>query len=229
MPVTEFAVFTLRDSYDPIELLEVVMECQEVQDDWVRANHPNDCAKRACVSRMYTDTTLSPDRVAITAPWQSPAAHHEWIDTAANRGIMARFAAFLPGGAVPDHHCDDAGAAASPHPGFLFFHMDTAGRRAVLHQAFSSKEALVVTRLAAQGGGAGGREQLQAAYRQLEEALVAEDPKDRVWAGWRIEKEKDQEELVVFRNADLDANRLAPLQQHGKPIGRELHLREIAP
>ncbi len=223
MTVTEFALFTLRDSYDAVELLEAVMECQEIQDDWVRAKHPNACAKKASVSRMYTDPAGR--RIAITAPWQSPAAHLEWIDTAANRGIMAKFASFLPGGAVPDH--DPASACASGDHGFLFFHMHPAGRRAHLHEAFAPTEELLVTRLAALG--AAGREQLQARYKELEEALVGEAPKDRVWAGWRIEKNNDQEELVVFRSADVDLDRLAPLTQYGKPIDRELRISEIAP
>ncbi|ATY63248.1 hypothetical protein CCM_07938 [Cordyceps militaris CM01] len=228
MPVTEFALFTLRDSYDPIELLETVMECQEIQDDWVRANHPNECAKRASISRMYTDTTTTPSahRVAITAPWQSPAVHRAWIETPANQGVMAKFATFLPAGAVPDHTagchqpCDN-------NPGFLFFHMHAAGRRHVLHEAFTPKEALVVTRLAAQD--AAGKEQLQARYAELELALLAAAPKDRIWAGWRIEKEDGQEELVVFRNADVTPDQLAPLKQYGKPIDHDIHLSEIAP
>ncbi|XWX00309.1 hypothetical protein V2A60_008329 [Cordyceps javanica] len=255
MPVTEFALFTLREAYDAVELLETVMECQEIQDEWVRAHHPDRCAKRASISRLYADTTTHPaaHRVAITAPWPSPEAHHQWIDTPANKGVMARFAAFLPGGRVPDHHhqqdvtvdsaaqapSSSTGAAAddndnetSPHreSGFLFFHMHAADpdRRPVLHEAFLPKEKLLVTRLAARGPAA--REQLQARYRELQDALVAETPRDRIWAGWRIEKEADdREELVVFRTPDVPAARLAPLERHAKLLDAELRIAEIAP
>ncbi|KAJ6784837.1 hypothetical protein PWT90_06817 [Aphanocladium album] len=231
MTVTEFALFTLRDTYDAVELLETVMECQEIQDDWVRTHHPNDCAKKASVSRMYTDEKdARQHRVAITAPWQSPAAHHRWIDTAANKGVMAKFAAFLPDGQVPEHDAADRDnpAAGEANRGFIFFHMDSATkRRAHLHEAFSPKDALAVTRLAALG--AGGRHQLQARYDELEQELLGEAPKDRIWAGWRIEKDGDQEELVVFRCADVPSDRLAPLLQYGKLICRELHFSEIAP
>ncbi|KAK8149213.1 hypothetical protein MY1884_007559 [Beauveria asiatica] len=229
MPVTEFALFTLRESYDAVELLELVMECQEIQDEWVRAHHPNECAKKASVSRLYADATEpGRHRVAITAPWQSPAAHLEWLDTPANKQIMAKFAAFLPGGIVPDHHTAADPTASEADRGFLFFHMDTAGRRPHLHEAFSPEETLVVTRLAAVEGAA-GREQLQARYTELEGPHVAGRQKDRVWAGWRIEKEENREELVIFRSADLAADELAPLNQYGKPIGPELRIAEIAP
>lgn len=238
MPVTEFALFTLRDGYDAVELLETIIECQEIQDDWVRAHHPNECAKKASVSRMYTDVTEpARHRIAITAPWQSPAAHLAWVDTPANKAVMAKFAAFLPDDAIPDHRAvdiRDPAPGAAENRGFLFFHMEAAAaaaadcRRAHLHEAFSPREPLVVTRLAAEG--AARREQLQARYTELEKALVAETPRDRVWAGWRIEKEGDgQEELVVFRSAEVHADKLAPLKQYGKPIGRELHISEIAP
>lgn len=244
MTVTEFALFKLRDTYDAVELLELVMECQEVQDEWVRANHPNACAKKASVSRMYIDESeAGAHQVFITAPWQSPDTHREWIDTAQNKAIMAKFAAFLPegGAVVPNHDGDHDGhdghrqqpamspmtTAAPTNTGFLFFHMDPAGHRAHLHEAFFPNERLTVTRLAAQG--AGGREQLQARYKELEDALAAESPKDRIWGGWRIEKETGQEELVVFRNNDLATDQLAPLRQYGKVISRELRIAEIAP
>lgn len=237
MTVTEFALFTLRDSYDPLELLETVMESQEIQDEWVRAAHPNICAKRASISRFYTHEPSSPPHcIAITAPWASRAAHHEWIDTAANKGVMAKFAAFLPGDTATNAAALDADqgpetvrAAAAAAPGFVFFHMDSASRRAThLHDAMGPHDPVAVTRIAAVAGAA-GRTQLQARYDEVEEALAAETPRDKIWAGWRIEKDGEQEELVVFRNARIDADKLAPLMQYGTLIDRELRITEIAP
>lgn len=220
MPVTEFALFRLPDSYDAVDLLEHVMEAQEVQDDWVRAHHPNECAKHASVSRMCIDAVDTPHKLLITAPWASPEAHHEWIATKENKDALARFTAFLRPGQDPD-------LSVAAEPDFVFFHAEAAGRRAVLHEAFAPKVKLTVTRLAAQG--AAGREQLQNRYDELERELVEESPRDRIWAGWRIEKVGGQDELVVFHSDELPEEKLAPLKQYGKPIDRPLRIAEIAP
>lgn len=33
MPVTEFAILSLRHGHDQLELLETLMQCQELQDE----------------------------------------------------------------------------------------------------------------------------------------------------------------------------------------------------
>ncbi|KAL7823805.1 hypothetical protein V8C26DRAFT_4275 [Trichoderma gracile] len=197
MPVTEFAIIKLRPNYDALELLETLMTCQEIQDDWVRRNQPCNLAPGANLSSMYTDAT-DQSTLLITAPWDSPEAHLEWIQSPENRtanGSLSEFAA--PG-------CDSV----------LLFHMEPAGARAQMREAFQHKDSSEVFDVCRVTVDAGQREEMQKRYRALEDELRAEGLEKSIWAGWRIEKapgEEDKEDLVVFWASDVPRKRLEGL------------------
>lgn len=81
MPVTELAI-KLRGGYDQLDFLEMLMQCQELQNKWVNNHHPCDVKPSANFSSMYIERpapgAASPSSLLITAPWESPEAHGEW-------------------------------------------------------------------------------------------------------------------------------------------------------
>ncbi|KAL6902474.1 hypothetical protein GGI43DRAFT_340885 [Trichoderma evansii] len=194
MPVTEFALIKLRGKYDALEFLETLMECQEIQDNWVRKNQAYNLNPDANVSSMYTDAT-DQSTLLITAPWESPEAHGEWIQSAENRmanGSLSEFSA--PG-------CDSV----------LLFHMEPAGARPQMREAFKHKDSndtFDVCRITVKGD---QREALQREYQTLEDELRKEGLEKSIWAGWRIETFDGEEDLVVFWAGDVPKKRLEGL------------------
>ncbi|KAL6879091.1 hypothetical protein J3F83DRAFT_280125 [Trichoderma novae-zelandiae] len=194
MPVTEFAIIKLRGHYDALEFLETLMNCQETQDNWVRRNQPCNLAPGMNLSSMYTDAT-DQSTLLITAPWDSPEAHGEWIRSLENRtanGSLSEFAA--PG-------CDSV----------LLFHMEPAGARAQMREAFQHKDSNDVFDVCRITVKAEQREALQKKYQALEDELREEGLERSIWAGWRIEKapgDEDKEDLILFWASDVPRKRL---------------------
>jgi hypothetical protein len=194
MPVTEFALINLRGNYDALEFLETLMECQEIQDNWVRQNQTCNLNPGTNLSSMYTDVT-GQSTLLITAPWDSPEAHGEWIKSSENRmanGSLSEFSA--PG-------CDSV----------LLFHMEAAGARPQMREAFKHKDSndiFDVCRITIKDD---HRESLQKAYQTLENELRKEGLEKSIWAGWRIEKAEGEEDLVVFWASEVPRERLEGL------------------
>lgn len=194
MPVTEFALIKLRGNYDALEFLDTLMECQEIQDNWVRQNQPCNLNPNANLSSMYTDAN-DQSTLLITAPWDSPEAHGEWIQSPENRkanGSLSEFSA--PG-------CDSV----------LLFHMEPAGARPQMREAFQHKDSndiFDVCRLTVRDD---EREALQSEYQALENELRKEGLEKSIWAGWRIEKAEGEEDLIIFWTGDVPRTRLEGL------------------
>ncbi|RFU77162.1 hypothetical protein TARUN_5070 [Trichoderma arundinaceum] len=194
MPVTEFALIKLRGNYDALEFLETLMECQEIQDNWVRQNQPCNLSPGMNLSSMYTDATDQPT-LLITAPWDSPEAHGEWIQSPENRkanGSLSEFSA--PG-------CDSV----------LLFHMDPAGARPQMREAFQHKDSNDIFDICRITVKDDQREVLQKEYQALENELREEGLEKSIWAGWRIEKAEGEEDLIVFWTSDVPRKRLERL------------------
>ncbi|UKZ46172.1 hypothetical protein TrVGV298_000371 [Trichoderma virens] len=178
MPVTEFAIIKLKPNCDALELLETLMECQEIQDSWICRNQPCNLEPGTNLSSMYTDAT-DQSTLLITAPWDSPEAHREWIQSLENRmasGSLTEFSA--PG-------CNSV----------MLFHMDPAGARPQMREAFQHKDTNDV-------------------FDALENELREQGLEKSIWAGWRIEKaagEEDKEDLIVFWTGDVPRKRLEGL------------------
>lgn len=195
MPVTEFALIKLRGNYDGLEFLETLMECQEIQDNWARKHQAHNLNPGANLSSMYTDAT-DQSTLLITAPWDSPEGHGEWIQSAENsmaNGSLSEFTA--PG-------CDSV----------LLFHMEPAGQRAQMREAFKHKDSndtFDVCRITVKDD---HRKALQYEYQTLENELRKEGLGNSIWAGWRIEKTEGEEDLVVFWASDVPMKRLEGLK-----------------
>ncbi|KAK5993857.1 hypothetical protein PT974_07294 [Cladobotryum mycophilum] len=194
MPVTEFATMKLRSGYDALEFLEALMEVQEIQDAWTRQNQPHNLDAGDNLSSMYTEDT-NPTTLLITAPWDSPQGHHEWIQTGDNQRANARLSQFI----VPG--CSSV----------LLFHMESAGKRPQMRTAFvhkDSNDGFDICRITVK---ADQRKLLQSKYQDLEDELRECGLEQSIWAGWRIETSGDDEDLVVFWSNDVPAERLEDL------------------
>ncbi|KAL7795348.1 hypothetical protein V8C37DRAFT_39753 [Trichoderma ceciliae] len=194
MPVTEFALLKLKGNCDALEFLETLMECQELQDNWVRQNQPCNLNPGTNLSSMYTDAT-DQSTLLITAPWDSPEAHGEWIQSLENRTANGSLSGFCAPG------CNSV----------LLFHMDPAGARPQMREAFQHKDSndiFDVCRLTVKDD---QREALQRKYQTLENELTKEGLEKSIWAGWRIEKAEGEEDLIVFWTADVPRKRLEGL------------------
>ncbi|PHH86556.1 hypothetical protein CDD83_10065 [Cordyceps sp. RAO-2017] len=203
MPVTEFAVLKLRGGHDRLELLEALMQCQELQDEWMHQNQPCSVESNVNFSSMYferPEPEPEPDEadeadapaLLITAPWDSPEAHGDWIQSRENQTCNGKLSEYIEPG------CDSV----------LLFHVEPAGRRAQIRGAFLSKGTFHICNMTVAPG---RRKPLQEAYQSLEDAVADRGMRHELWAGWRIEKSGDKEEFVIFWSDSVLGDRLRHL------------------
>ncbi|KAK8927002.1 hypothetical protein H634G_02027 [Metarhizium anisopliae BRIP 53293] len=180
MPVTEFAIICLRSGgFDELDFLEALMEVQEIQDSWTRVNHPYNLEPNSNLSSMYIEHS-DPPSLLITAPWDSPEDHGEWIRSTDNQMCNAKLAHYIKPG------CSSA----------LLQHLSPAGKDEQLRRAFLNKDSFSVARITVEPGVK--RDKLQEAYEREERDVDLMEGDQKLWAGWRMEKRHGNEELVVF-------------------------------
>ncbi|PNY28704.1 Uncharacterized protein TCAP_01370 [Tolypocladium capitatum] len=178
MPVTEFALLRLRGGHDHLEFLETLMECQELQDEWAHDNQPHNLESNSNLSSMYIEQS-DPPSLLITAPWDSPEAHGEWIQCTENQMCNGKLSKYIAPG------CSSV----------MLFHMDPAGKQPEMRTSFAPRGSFSVCRITVN---AGQRDSLQKAYQELEDRFLSKPGGQKVWAGWRIETSGDAQDFVVF-------------------------------
>lgn len=208
MTVTEFALLKLRDRYDRLDFLETVMQYQEVQDSWVRRNQPTTTTLPATgVSSMFIETSpANPPSLLITAPWDSPAAHAEWVRSKDNQVVFAKLSQVIAPG------CGST----------KLVHLEPAGSQEVLSEDFLTLERFHVCYVLVQPKDKGT---LQDRYQKLEGELRGEKAKQQIWAGWNVEKQGSIDELIVFWSDKVAEGRLRPLTS----LAQETHRRSFQP
>ncbi|KAK2595038.1 hypothetical protein QQS21_007228 [Conoideocrella luteorostrata] len=201
MPVTEFAIISLRSGYDELDFLETLMQCQEIQDAWTRAHHPYNLEPNTNLSSMYIERS-DPPSLLISAPWDSIEAHGEWIQTSENQACNAKISGFIKPG------CEAV----------LLRHLNPAGKELQLRKAFLEKDSFNVARITA---GEGKKEKLQEMYEELESGQAVKEADQRLWAGWRIEELDGREELVVFWTDEVPDEKVRMLMEMGDETERK--------
>lgn len=193
MTVTEFALMKLRESFDDLEFLELIMQCQETQDAWSRQHHPHALSNKpySTLSSFVLQKT-NPRFLLITAPWDSPDAHREWIESKENQSAFAQLSTYI----APT--CDSV----------LLFHMEPAGSQIELRGDLLAKDRFNVCRLSVPPS---QKEALQSKYKSIEEQVLQEAPGHRIWAGWRIETVGEEEDLIVFWSPSVPQEQLQGL------------------
>lgn len=181
MSVTELALIELRSGYDELGFLELLMESQEVQDEWSRqyqphvlANKPYNILSTFCIQKS------DPPYLLITAPWDSPEAHRDWIKTKENQTVFARLSEYIAPG------CNST----------LLFHMTPAGKETDVRADLFARDKFSVCKVSVS---CDKRQAVQTKYESIEDRVRETDPEKRIWAGWRIERCDDHtEDLIVF-------------------------------
>lgn len=176
MAVTELAILKLQKDYSPTALLSAIKDAFPIQDDWVAKRQP--AIRRA--GRPQTDAYVDANKVLSTAiyliaPWASPEGHWEWIRTEENGKANAVLAPFL----------------ATGNDAVQLFHLESAGKVEDF-TSLSFPVSMTITRISVKSN---CKSTLQEAYQAAEDKLVGSSS---LWAGWRIEKQDDIEELVVI-------------------------------
>lgn len=209
MVVNEVALIKLRSGFDDLEFLELLMECQEIQDGWSREHHPHVLNNRPySVLSTFCIQKTDPPYLLITAPWDSPEAHGEWIQSKENQSVFARLSAYI----APGCHS------------VLLFHMDSAGQQEELRGDLFAREKFSVCRISVSPD---RRETAQKQYERIEGKVRQLGGSHRAWAGWRIENCDDMENMVVFWTCGVPdelLQRLLELSEIKREIRRFQHV-----
>ncbi|KND91975.1 hypothetical protein TOPH_03492 [Tolypocladium ophioglossoides CBS 100239] len=133
-----------------------------------------------------------PPSLLITAPWDSPEAHREWIRCSENQACNEKLSEYIAPG------CNSV----------ILFHMDPAGRQPEMQTSFAPKGSFNVCSITVN---AGQRGSLQRAYQELEDGFLSQGGGQKVWAGWGIKKSGDAADFVVFGSDDVPDEHLHSL------------------
>lgn len=190
MPVVEFALIKLNPDFDQNAFTSLVKECQRVQTKWSHENQPHILAGKPYdnLSNFYYSTSQDPS-LLITAPWDSPAGHADWLYSEENQVGYTEVTKYI----------DESPGAV------VLFHMEPAGEKSDLGGDLFAQQPFSVCRVPVKDD---QKEAVQDKYRSIE-SQVGEN--GRIWAGWRIEKEVDSEELVVFWTQGVSEGQLSDL------------------
>ncbi|RSL85367.1 hypothetical protein CEP51_003342 [Fusarium floridanum] len=192
MPVNELAIIQLKSGYDEDKFLKLLKVSQDDQAQWIRENQPHLLEGKPYTnpSNFYLQKS-NPPYLVITAPWDSPEGHGEWIQSDVNKSAMGGLLEYIAEG--PD--------------GVVLFHMKAAGSEDEVRGDLLVQGSFNIWRISVDSD---QKEKLQEQYRSVEQE-VGTNPNQRVWGGWKVEQ-GEKEELVVFsQNAKEDV--LSPLTQ----------------
>ncbi|SPJ80280.1 uncharacterized protein FTOL_08672 [Fusarium torulosum] len=175
--VIENAFIQLRAGYDAQRLRAILKDCQQIQALWIREHQP-----KLLEGKPYdytTDCWISKDEsphLLLTAPWESVDGHKEWIQSHENAYVMDDLKAFIREG-------KDA---------MVLYHLIPAGENEFRGDVIAQGP-VKVWRISVEPE---EKESLEKEYRLIETSSSTE-PGQRMWAGWRVEKE-ESEELVII-------------------------------
>ncbi|RSL99056.1 hypothetical protein CDV31_012352 [Fusarium ambrosium] len=192
MPVNELAIIQLKSGYDEDKFLKLLKVSQDDQAQWIRENQPHLLEGKPYTnpSNFYLQKS-DPPYLVITAPWDSPEGHGEWIQSDVNKSAMGGLLEYIAEG--PD--------------GVVLFHMKAAGSEDEVRGDLLVQGSFNIWRISIDSD---QKEKLQEQYRSVEQE-VGTNPNQKVWGGWKVEQ-GEKEELVVFsQNAKEDV--LSPLTQ----------------
>jgi hypothetical protein len=186
MMTIEFALFKLQPELDELEFYEDVMQALEIQDEWVKQHMPHQWERnRNCdrnVSSIYLAKT-DPACLLIVAPWNSPEAHQQWIDSEEYQVAMAKIKPYI----------------ASDDDALIVFDMDAAGMHHDLPNSFDEMASFDVCRFVVD---APEKSAVQDRYRNLEDELARRNLGDQIWGGWKIAQSGNREEFVVLSSQE---------------------------
>lgn len=193
MLVNEFALIQLKNGYGQDRFLELLKASQDDQARWIREHQPHLLEGKPYTypSNFYLQKS-DPPCLVITAPWDSPEGHGEWIQSDVNKSAMGGLVEYIVEGS----------------DGVVLFHMKAAGSQDEVRGDLLVQGSFDIWRISVDSD---RKEELQEQYRNIEQEVGNTNPNQRIWGGWKVEQ-GEKEELVVF-SQKVKEDALSPLTQ----------------
>lgn len=181
MTVSEFALLKLKnDSLEDAGFVDFIKNITNVQDAWVGKHQSHLVESGKVHSTMYSQQDPNDPHLLITAKWDSPEGHSEWIESKDNQTGMSTMLTYL----------------ATDPDAVLLFHMTPAGKdRGSLPGDDFAGRIFKVGRVSVDQT---ERAALERDVDRLDANRKSCSASGPFWAGWRIEKLDDKEVLVMF-------------------------------
>ena len=226
MPVTEFALMHLAGGPLDSSTRQLFEECQNIQDGWALKQNP----REAPTSRLARGVGMlqqveDPSAILITARWDSPEAHWDWIGTEENKGIMEKMGPLI---------------VAEGEKKMLLFHVDPVVLPEVDDEsAASSPLSSPILSIYRYSVKPTDKKLVAAKFDEVSNVLRKSDGKYDFKSGWRIEKQDEgTEELLVFHGwtsieeheqfqASGDYAHFKSLAEHAKKVDPKLYQKFI--
>ncbi|KAF4977682.1 hypothetical protein FZEAL_5822 [Fusarium zealandicum] len=171
MSVTECAICPLEEGYDEDKFLNLLKEAQHEQNRWIRKHQPHLLEGRPYENlSSFSIQKSSPPLLLITAPWDSPEGHAEWIASDENKVVMGQLSSYF---------------AENSH--MVFYHLDHAGGEDDLRGDIFAQGPFNLWRLTVKPD---HKDKLQELFRNVESHGSTTEPSKRIWGGWRIGDKK---------------------------------------
>ncbi|RSL92735.1 hypothetical protein CEP52_013643 [Fusarium oligoseptatum] len=153
MPVNELAIIQLKSGYDEDKFLKLLKVSQDDQAQWIRENQPHLLEGKPYTnpSNFYLEKS-DPPYLVITAPWDSPEGHGEWIQSDVNKSAMGGLLEYIAEG--PD--------------GVVLFHMKAAGSEDEVRGDLLVQGSFNIWRISVDSD---QKEKLQEQYRSVEQEV----------------------------------------------------------
>ncbi|KAF5019564.1 hypothetical protein F66182_8417 [Fusarium sp. NRRL 66182] len=183
--VIETAFLQLKVGYDTQKVRDLVKKSQQVQAQWIRKHQPE-----LLEGKPYHHTTdfwFSEDELPclfLAAPWESVKAHKDWIKSRENTSTMLELQEVM----------------SQDEDAVFLCHLNPAGDEVDLRGDLLAKGPIKVWRISVKPE---ERTLVEKEYRNIE-ALSSAGPGQGMWAGWRIEKVKDAEEMIIIASPSME-------------------------
>lgn len=191
MTVTEFALVHLSAPLIP-QTLQTLEEAQRIQDKWALEQNPQLPESRVARGTGMLQQNEDPSAILITARWDSPDAHWEWIGTVENKQAMGKLMPLIVKEGDKKLVLFHVDSVLFPPPGDEVASALGSPVLSIYHYRARPSE----------------RERFESRLKVAMGELNTATETPFRW-GWRIEKEDaETEELLVVRGWDSEEQRL---------------------
>jgi heme-degrading monooxygenase HmoA len=200
MTVTEIAVLPLAGLELTTEFQAIVDQAQSIQDTWYSKHSPDKPASRRARGAGNFQQIENPSNILITAQWESPEEHWQWIGSENNASAMGKI--------VPHLHAEYATKVVLFHADAIIFMDEAEGKTSLLDSPFISVSRTYVEAAMKQG--------FQDKFNEVKGILEEYAAPNIVRGGWRIERESDDaEEFVLITGWEAVEDHMAFAKSEG--------------
>jgi hypothetical protein len=182
--VTEVAFLQLSVDHNTEELRDILKRSQKIQAQWIRQHQP-----KLLEGRSYDHTTEfwigehEKPYLLLTAPWESVDAHNQWIQSQDNISMMQELKGFI----------------SQDKDSVVLYHLTPAGGKNDFRGDILARGPIKVWKISVKPE---WKAKLEEEYRAIE-TQSSTVPNQRMWAGWRVEKE-DTEDMVILASPSFE-------------------------